>query len=277
MAQTWEFANKGEDCTPEIILKAQNPITSGEKVLLFQVLQGCFGRPMILSGTSVNGQASEVIIGFGDATGNQLLEIDKNYDNLEIIPLWNKKDRVSSYIPTYYSYDDGRIKDEFFRVKSLRQKLYFNIPYYNLIKDYNPEITIEKYTPTKGCNTSKSRNFSTAGFKTVPLKSTIPITGQVTEMDFRQEEFFRLKNEIGNLQAKGLRKRNKTVHTFLQFRIRLTINDNSYKTIPLLHLKMQAAYHQQDMAGVGGGELRPDNPDNLLTIPGNVIICYRRV
>lgn len=279
MPQTWEFANVGADCTPEIVLKATNPITSGEKVLLFQVLNGCFGRPVILSGTSANGQASEMIIGFGDATGGQLLDIDKNYDSLSIAPEWNIYDRVSGYIPTYYNYDDGYTRSrDYFRVASLRKRLFFNVNKYDLIKDFSPQVLIEKYTHNKGYGNRKNK--TKAGFKRSTLISSIPLTGQITEMNFKQEEFFRLIDKGGTIKAKGYKKSRKTVHTYLQFRIQMTINGNTYITNPLLFLKLEAIYHSDAGAVRRSKEKKPinpldDGPAEIDTIGGVVIIGYR--
>ncbi len=279
MPQNWEFSNVGADCTPEIVINATNPITSGEKVLLFQVGTGCFGRPVILSTTSTNGQATQLVIGFGDASGGESLDIDKNFDNLEIIPAWNVQDRKSGFIQNKYTYDEARLQDqELKRARSYKQKLFFVIPKYDLIKDYNPRIIIEKYTPAKGF---ANRNKSTAGFKRAPLLSNIPVESEKFEVEFRQEEFFRLGGpyENPNLKAKSLKKIGKSVHNFLQFRISLSINGSTYITVPVLKLKMQATFHRtgsqirgEKLPDQGG----PPQQDDSVIPDFQVAIGYRR-
>ena len=283
MPQTWEFSNVGADCTPEIVINATNPITSGEKVLLFQVGTGCFGRPVILSTTSTNGQATQLVIGFGDASGGETLDIDKNYDNLEIIPAWNVQDRQAGFIQNKYTYDEPRLQDQTLkRVRSYKQNLFFAIPNYDLIKDYNPRIIIEKYTPAKGHAT---RNKSIAGFKKAPLISNIPLESGKFKVEFRQEEFFRLMGPYDNpkLKAKSLKKIGNTVHNFLQFRITLSINGSMYTTLPVLKLKMEAACHlatsQNGITGKlpdQGGPQDPQQDDGTIS-DFVVVIGYRRL
>lgn len=249
MPLQWEFANAGEDCTPEIVLKALNPVTSGEKVLLFNVLNGCFGRPMIISGTSVNGQASEMIIGFGDAIGNQLLEIDKNYDNLSVIPYWNPEEYVIGNVRNIYP-DDTNIGDKLIIRLSKRQKLFFKINEFDLIKDYNPIIIVERYVgaKTRGMNGQKSG----AAYRTAPRKNTIPITSSMAEIDFRQEEYFRL-DTTNNIRAKSYKRTNvQNAYAYFQFRLQLTINGITVKSNPVVRLKLQASL--QDNNSIKGAK-----------------------
>ncbi len=288
MPQTWEFSNIGADCTPEIRIKATNPITSGEKVLLFQAGTGCFGRPVILSTTSTDGQATELVIGFGDnVVGNQSLEIDKNYDNIEFLPLWYPNNTSNGVINTYYSYDVGQTKDQYSSVGNLYvnaicQNLFFLIPNFNLIKDYEPQIIIEKYTPSKGY---ANRNPQGAGFKRVPLKSFLPINSEKVKLDFRQFEFFRITDKEGTLKSKGLpitKKRKAKV--YLQFRLSLKINGVIYTSIPILNLKMVANFFTGNVPIVK--ERKPINPelgdedtqaDTEFLVKGHVRIHYERI
>ncbi len=239
MPQNWEFSNVGADCTPEIVIKATNPITPGEKVLLFQAGTGCFGRPVVLSMTSVNGQASELVIGFGDnAIGDQSLEINKNYDNLSVIPFWSAEEFVIGDVRNIYSDDGNNLGDKLIIRLSKRQKLFFKIKDFDLIKDYSPKILVERYVGSKTRGTGGQK--SGAAYRTAPRKNTIPITSSMAEIDFRQEECFRLDGL--RIRAKSYKRTNvHSAYAYFQFRMQLTINGMTIISIPVVRLKLQAS------------------------------------
>lgn len=63
MALLFDFTNDAADGSPEIVLKAQSA-SAAEKILLFNILKGNYGSPVVLSGTESAGMATQIKIGF---------------------------------------------------------------------------------------------------------------------------------------------------------------------------------------------------------------------
>lgn len=227
MPLTWDYINKGEDTAPEILLQASGS-SKGEQIMLFQILQGFYGNPVVLEGTSANGFASEVVIGF-DNTGQ-----------VGINNVMNKLNDSSFKISwTNNNYREVVKEQTAVKIKSIM----VDIPEWNLIKNLKPTLVVERYKPAKyrGLNSNQQREYRASGFRQSNepgLPSEFILSKQSGSVNILQENYF----NIAKLSSRGVPQNFKGVKSWqwLQFRIKLTVNGITYLSRPIKKIKMIA-------------------------------------
>ncbi len=232
-----------------IKIKAINAST-GDKILLDDILEGRYGTPSNISGKTKAGQASELILAFESgafATGGL------NFNTLSIVPEWKTNDVIFGKVESILADDDreyfgGNLEEPYtsdpgyYFLPSRRQKLYFNTSDFEAIKDFQPHVLVARYAPSKTRGFRKNK--SKAGFKTLPNRiNRIPLTEAKTEINFEQEKYFRSGKDYiksRNLKNNG----DRSASAIFQFRIELTIEGKKIITNPLLDLRLQASVHK---------------------------------
>ena len=185
MPLTWDYINKGEDTAPEILLQASGS-SKGEQIMLFQILQGFYGNPVVLEGTSANGFASEVVIGF-DNTGQ-----------VGINNVMNKLNDSSFKISwTNNNYREVVKEQTTVKIKSIM----VDIPEWNLIKNLKPTLVVERYKPAKyrGLNSNQQREYRASGFRQSNepgLPSEFILSKQSGSVNILQEKLYQKQTEL---------------------------------------------------------------------------------
>lgn len=240
MSLKGDFTNRTENNIPELYIEASDVAS---QMLLYQIKNKFYGEPYVLESTDIPGQnlSSQVIFSFGGKSPISVLDLDVDLDNISVTPRWYPEHFVYGTISNWYPYDSGFNKPEPVKTLSRRLKLFFEIPDFDLIKMYNPQILIQRYVGSniRGGNGQKSGG----AYRSAPRKSMIPLTSTNMEVDFVQEEYFRL--EARNLiRAKNYKRtwRGKSAHVYFQFRIQITVNGKTFISNPVTRLQLQATF-----------------------------------
>ncbi|WP_312750565.1 hypothetical protein [Epilithonimonas hominis] len=241
MSLKGDFTNITENNIPEFYIEASDVAS---QMLLFQIKNKFYGEPYVLESTDIPGQnlSSQVIFSFGGKSPISVLDLDISLDNITVTPKWYPEQYVLGTISNYYNYDSGfEPPTKIVKTLSRRHKLFFEIPEFDLIKAYNPQILIQRYT----CSNVRGSGGQKSGgaYRNAPRKALIPLTSANMEVDFLQEEYFRLlKND--SIRAKSYKRTAKgnSAHMYFQFKIQITFNGKTFVSNPVTRLMLQATY-----------------------------------
>lgn len=235
----FKFKNNEEtDNLPEIVLQAG---AAADKILLYNILNGTYGTPVIKSGSSKDGMTNEVVIAFENAP----VSASSPSNQIEIVPEWTTGDPLVGKMYTYTEDEPTRVQNDMNatfgqnEIDTSRTRLFFNIVNFDNIKDFSPKIIVERY---KGTVSRGAGNSSPAGFRTLPNRvSEIALTDAFQEMEFEQEKHFRWYGSE-TIAAKGSKRIGTEVFQIFQFRVKTQIGDDEFITPPLVKLKLCAVF-----------------------------------
>lgn len=244
MSLKGDFTNKTDNNIPEFFLEATDVAS---QMLLYQIKNNFYGAPYVLDATVIPGQnlASQILFSFGGKSPLSTLDLDLAIDNITVTPKWYPEQYVLGTISNYYGYDSGfPVPTKIIKTLSRRQKLFLEIPEFELLKAYSPQILIERYVGSnvRGLGGKKSGG----AYRSAPRKAIMPLTSAIMEVDFVQEEYFRLlKND--EIRAKGYDRtiRARSAHLYFQFKIQITVNGKTFISNPLTRLMLQATYQNK--------------------------------
>ncbi|AZI53915.1 hypothetical protein EIB75_10565 [Epilithonimonas vandammei] len=217
-----------------IRIKAINA-SAGDKILLDDILEGRYGLPNKISGKTKGGQASELLMEF-----NKKFDVSEYINAISTKPIWKRNDVIYSKVQRYRDNEAGAESESQIIMPSRRQKLFFEIPGYEEIKSFSPHIIPMRYAPAK--SRGSRGNNSPAGFKKIVNGiNRIPVTGEITEIDFEQEKFFKVQSQtfISGRNIKQSGKKSTIVGiAIFNFCLELTIGDRKIITEPIVSLNM---------------------------------------
>ena len=243
MSLKGEFTNRTDNNIPELYIEATDVAS---QMLLYQIKNKFYGEPYVLDATVIPGQnlASQILFSFGGKSPFSALDLDLAIDNITVTPKWYPEKYVLGTISNYYNYDSGfEPPTKIIKTLSRRKKLFFEIPEFDLIKSYNPQLLIERYV---GSNVRGSGGQKSGGaYRSAPRKAIMPITSSNMEVDFLQEEYFRLlKDNLIRAKSYKCTQRGKSAHLYFQFKIQITVNGKTFISNPVTRLMLQATYQE---------------------------------
>lgn len=229
------ITNDPNDNNPELLIRGG--ADNAEKFILQQILNGFYGRPIVMGGKTIDGLAKELKIGFKPDVSPEINFLPAVSADME----WDGSDTRSVTLAQIYPWEGHNGPGEEIEVgyRTLRLK----INGFENIKDFNPKLIVEKYRPRKDYATKHVNRPS--GFVPIKQMAPIPIISSTQDIDINPQFLFRVsfnqsyRNNQYGVKASGYKARKRIDKLlvngcYVRYRFLLSKDGVEFTTPPLL-------------------------------------------